>query len=190
MQDYKVVSLFSGCGGLDLGIEGGFKYLDNYYQKNPFKIIWANDINKKATQTQKLNFKDLNVVCQDITKILEDNDNNNLSNLDNEFKLPNYADVVIGGFPCQDFSLAGKRQGLLVERGKLYQSMARVIELLKPKVFLAENVKGLVSWENGLAIETIIKDFSNLGYNVQYKLFNTADYGVSTNQRASYNCWS
>lgn len=178
MQDYKVVSLFSGCGGLDLGIEGGFKYLDNYYQKNPFKIIWANDINKKATQTQKLNFKDLNVVCQDITKILEDNDNNNLSNLDNEFKLPNYADVVIGGFPCQDFSLAGKRQGLLVERGKLYQSMARVIELLKPKVFLAENVKGLVSWENGLAIETIIKDFSNLGYNVQYKLFNTADYGV------------
>lgn len=176
MQDYKVVSLFSGCGGLDLGIEGGFKYLDNYYDKNPFKIIWANDINEKATQTQKLNFKDTTVVCQDITKILDNT--NQLSLFDSEFKLPNYADVVVGGFPCQDFSLAGKRQGLNVKRGKLYQSMAKVIELLKPKVFLAENVKGLISWENGLAIKTIVEDFSKIGYKVQYKLFNTADYGV------------
>lgn len=175
MQLYKVVSLFSGCGGLDLGIEGGFKYLNDYYDKNPFKVIWANDINEKATQTQKLNFKSVNVVCQDITKILDDN---NISVLDNEFNLPHSADVVIGGFPCQDFSLAGKRQGLNVQRGRLYQSMARVIKILKPKVFLAENVKGLISWENGLAIKTIIEDFSNLGYNVSYKLFNTADYGV------------
>lgn len=178
MQDYKVVSLFSGCGGLDLGIEGGFNYLGNYYHKNPFKVIWANDINEKATQTQKLNFHDINVVCQDITKILDTSNNNQSSIFDNEFKLPTYADVVIGGFPCQDFSLAGKRQGLLVQRGKLYQSMAKVIELLKPKVFLAENVKGLISWEKGLAIDTIINDFSKLGYKVKYKLFNTADYGV------------
>lgn len=177
MEDFKVVSLFSGCGGLDLGIEGGFTYLNNFYGKNPFKIIWANDINEKATQTQKLNFKNINVVCQDITKILE-NDNKKLSFLDNRFSIPNYADVVIGGFPCQDFSLAGKRRGLFAQRGKLYQSMAKVIELLKPKVFLAENVKGLISWENGLAIKTIINDFSKLGYKVDYKLFNTADYGV------------
>ncbi len=170
MQDYKVVSLFSGCGGLDLGIEGGFRYLNNYYDKNPFKIIWANDINEKATQTQKLNFHGINVVCQDITKIL-DEDNS-------KFNLPDSADVVIGGFPCQDFSLAGKRQGLNAKRGKLYQSMAKVIDLLKPKVFLAENVKGLISWEKGLAIKTIIEDFSKLGYKVEYKLFNTADYGV------------
>lgn len=178
MQDYKVVSLFSGCGGLDLGIEGGFEYLNSYYKKNPFKIIWANDINEKATQTQKLNFPNTNVVCRDITKILENKNNEQLSVFDNEFKLPNSADVVIGGFPCQDFSLAGKRQGFKVQRGKLYQSMARVIELLKPKAFLAENVKGIISWENGLAIKTIIEDFSKLGYNVKYKLFNTADYGV------------
>lgn len=178
MQDYKVVSLFSGCGGLDLGIEGGFKYLNCYYEKNPFKIIWANDINEKATQTQKLNFPNANVVCRDITKILENESTNQLSVFDEEFKLPNSADVVIGGFPCQDFSLAGKRQGFNVQRGKLYQSMAKVIELLKPKVFLAENVKGIISWENGLAIKTIIEDFSKLGYNVEYRLFNTADYGV------------
>ncbi|HIU06149.1 MAG TPA: DNA cytosine methyltransferase [Candidatus Onthoplasma faecigallinarum] len=178
MQDYKVVSLFSGCGGLDLGIEGGFNYLNNYYDKNPFKIIWANDINEKATLTQKLNFKNINVVCQDITKILDERNSKQMSLFDNELKLPSYADVVIGGFPCQDFSLAGKRQGLNVQRGKLYQSMARVIELLKPKVFLAENVKGLISWENGMAIKTIVEDFSKLGYTVKYKLFNTADYGV------------
>jgi len=76
------------------------------------------------------------------------------------------------------FSIAGKRQGLTVQRGKLYQSMAKVIEMIKPKVFVAENVKGLITWENGLAIKTIIEDFSKLGYKVNYKLFNTADYGV------------
>ena len=177
MQEYKVVSLFSGYGGIDLGIEGGFYYLNNYYDKNPFKVIWANDIDEKATQTQKLNFKDINVLCKDITEILANNKKYN-SKLYNQFKLPKYADVVIGGFPCQDFSLAGKRQGIYVQRGKLYQSMAKVIELLKPKVFLAENVKGLISWENGLAINTMISDFSKLNYKVEYRLFNTADYGV------------
>ena len=92
--------------------------------------------------------------------------------------MPTAVDVVVGGFPCQDFSLAGKRKGLTVKRGNLYLSMAKVIGLLKPKVFLAENVKGLLSWENGLAIDTIIKDFKELGYNVEYKLLNSADYGV------------
>lgn len=178
MSDYKVVSLFSGCGGLDLGIEGGFSYLGHYYAKNPFKIIWANDINEKATKTQKLNFKDINVVCGDITKILDGIHSNQLNLFEGVSKLPQYADVVIGGFPCQDFSLAGKRQGLSVERGKLYQSMAKVIEIIKPKIFLAENVKGLISWENGLAIKTMTDDFSKLGYNVDFRLFNTADYGV------------
>lgn len=178
MSDYKVVSLFSGCGGLDLGIEGGFSYLGKYYDKNPFKIIWANDINEKATKTQRLNFKDLDVVCGDITKVLNGTHDNQLSFLEDIPRLPQHADVVIGGFPCQDFSLAGKREGFSVERGKLYQSMAKVIEILKPKVFLAENVKGLISWKNGLAIKTIIEDFSKLGYKVGFKLFNAADYGV------------
>lgn len=178
MSDYKVVSLFSGCGGLDLGLEGGFSYLGKYYDKNPFKIIWANDINEKATKTQRLNFKDLDVVCGDITKVLNETHDNQLSFLEDIPRLPQHADVVIGGFPCQDFSLAGKREGFSVERGKLYQSMAKVIEILKPKVFLAENVKGLISWRNGLAIKTIIEDFSKLGYKVGFKLFNAADYGV------------
>ncbi len=176
MSLYKVVSLFSGCGGLDLGMIGGFSYLGKYYEKHPFKIVWANDINDKAVQTLKLNFSDLNVVCGDITSIVGLNDEIQTT-LFPKTEIPQ-ADIVIGGFPCQDFSVAGKRQGLTVQRGNLYQSMAKVIERIKPKVFLAENVKGLISWQNGLAIKTIVEDFAKLGYNVKYKLLNTADYGV------------
>lgn len=176
LKKYKVVSLFSGCGGLDLGMIGGFSYLGKYYHENPFEIVWANDINERATKTQKLNFPDIPVVCGDITKILRVDEDSQVTMLP-EASLPN-ADVVIGGFPCQDFSLAGKRKGLTVQRGNLYKSMAKAIEMIRPKVFLAENVKGLLTWENGLAIQTIVEDFSKLGYRVEYKLFNTADYGV------------
>ena len=177
MEKYKVVSLFSGCGGLDLGLEGGFSCLGKFYPQNPFKVIWANDINERAVATLKLNFKDINVVCGDITQILGTH-YQQLSLFSENLFFPTTADVVVGGFPCQDFSLAGKRKGLTVKRGNLYLSMAKVIGLLKPKVFLAENVKGLLSWKNGLAIDTIIKDFKELGYNVEYKLLNSADYGV------------
>lgn len=163
---YKVVSLFSGCGGLDLGLEGGFTYLNHRYALNPFKVIWANDNNEKATKTQSLNFPQTKVVCADITKVLDD-----------KLDLPD-ADIVVGGFPCQDFSLAGKRRGLTVQRGQLYLSMAKVIEKIRPKVFLAENVKGLLSWEGGLGIRTMVSDFEKLGYHVEYKLHNTANFGV------------
>lgn len=169
---FTVVSLFSGCGGLDLGLEGGFGYLDKKYKKNPFHVIWANDNNEKATKTQILNFPNTEVVHRDITKVLDD-----------EIDIP-YADVVVGGFPCQDFSLAGKRKGLSVQRGQLYLSMAKVIEKVKPKLFLAENVKGLLSWEGGLGIRTMVSDFEKLGYHVEYKLHNTANFGVpQTRQR-------
>lgn len=180
MSKYKVVSLFSGCGGLDLGILGGFSYLGEYYSKNPFDIIWANDINERATLTLKRNFPNLNVICGDITKILGIEEEYQLSLLP-KIEIPQ-ADIVMGGFPCQDFSLAGKRKGLTVQRGKLYQSMAKVVEMIKPKVFLAENVKGLISWENGLAIKTIIEDFIKIGYKVEYKIFNAADFGVPQNR--------
>lgn len=178
MSDYKVVSLFSGCGGLDLGIEGNFSYLGRYYEKNPFKVVWANDIDEKATKTQRANFEDINVVCEDITQIINNTTQEQVSISNINMDIPKDIDVIMGGFPCQDFSLAGKRQGLTVQRGKLYQSMAKVIEMLKPKVFLAENVKGLITWKNGLAIKTITEDFAQLGYRVEYKLFNVADYGV------------
>ncbi len=177
MKDYKVISLFSGCGGLDLGIQGDFTYLGKQYKKRPFKVIWANDINEKACKTQQHYFHDCNLICGDIAKLLNLDSSSAASHVTDDLHLPD-ADVVIGGFPCQDFSIAGKRLGLNVERGQLYRSMIKVIELVKPKVFLAENVKGLMSWQNGLAIKTIVDDFSSIGYTVSYKLFNTADYGV------------
>lgn len=184
-KKYKVVSLFSGCGGLDLGLEGNFDFLKTHYAENPFQIVWANDINKKATETQKLNFPNTTVVCDDITKIVGLNtDYERQCSFDGILENPCTlddipdCDIVVGGFPCQDFSLAGKRRGLTAKRGKLYLSMAKVIEAKRPKIFLAENVKGLLSWGDGIAIKTITEDFAKLGYTVEYKLLNTANYGV------------
>lgn len=162
----KIISLFAGCGGLDLGLEGNFISLGKLYAENPFHVIWANDINDKACRTMEFNFPDTEVVCDDITKVLK-----------NKLDIPE-ADIVVGGFPCQDFSLAGKRKGLTVQRGQLYLSMVEVVKHVQPKVFLAENVKGLLSWENGLGIKTMVSDFEKLGYHVEYKLHNTANFGV------------
>jgi len=147
-----------------LGLVGGFDFLGKHYAKNDFKIMLANDINKKATLTQQHNFKNLNIICDDITNLVEQN-------------LP-CADVLVGGFPCQDFSLAGKQKGLESERGNLYLTMIKAIKKVQPKIFVAENVKGLLLWQNGLAMKTIVQDFENCGYDVEYKLFNVADFGV------------
>ncbi len=180
-EKFRALSLFSGCGGLDLGLVGGFDYLGHKYASNPIDIVWANDINERAVETQRLNFPSTEVICGDITKILSETEESNgedgrLFRLPVE--LPDEVDIVVGGFPCQDFSLAGKRRGLKAERGKLYKSMVEVIRRTSPKVFLAENVKGLLTWENGLAIKTMIDDFSELGYDVEYRLLNAADFGV------------
>src|SRR3989344_4524013 len=87
-------------------------------------------------------------------------------------------DIVLGGFPCQDFSHAGKRKGFNSKRGLLYQSMIDTIKKTNPLVFVAENVPGLLTMHEGNAIKTIVKDFGNAGYNVSYKLLNAANYGV------------
>ncbi len=90
--------------------------------------------------------------------------------------------MVIGGFPCQDFSIAGKRKGTQTKRGKLYKSFIEVVELLQPKIFLAENVKGILSIKSGSVIKKIISDFEKIGYKVEYKLFHVADFGIPQNR--------
>ncbi|MFH1619950.1 MAG: DNA cytosine methyltransferase [bacterium] len=162
---YKVISLFAGCGGLDLGFTGGFKFLDKQYSRQKFEIVWANDIDAAACQTFNANF-DIEIVPGDIRHILKTNE------------LPKTADIVTGGFPCQDFSHAGKRQGFNNKRGLLYQSMVEVVKKISPVVFIAENVRGLLTMNSGGAIQTIVKDFEALGYHVVYKLLTAADYGV------------
>ncbi len=154
----KVVSLFSGAGGLDLG-----------FKQSGFDIVWANDNDKDAVETYKHNIGS-EIICADISQI--------------DVKTIPDCDVMIGGFPCQGFSVANTKRSVLDKRNKLYLQYIRVLKKKKPKVFLAENVKGILTLEKGMIIKAIIEDFSNAGYNVQYKLLNAADYGVpQTRQR-------
>ena len=153
----KILSLFSGCGGLDLG-----------FHQQGYETVWANDFNEWAAHTFKHNFGDV-MHCGDIEEIDPYTDKS----------IPD-CDIILGGFPCQDFSMIWKRPGLNGERGNLYKSFLRFIDAKKPKVFVAENVKGLLSANKSKAIETIIKDFESIapGYMVKIQLYNFADYGV------------
>ena len=176
-SSYSVISLFSGCGGLDLGFRGGFKFLGKAYSKLNFNVQWANDFNRDACLTFQKYFGN-HIVCGDITKILNGSKENSLF----DKPLPENADIVLGGFPCQDFSHAGKRLGFSSERGILYRSMIEVVNRTNPYMFVAENVKGLLTIDNGEAIKTIIRDFEALGYNVVPNLYLAADYGVPQNR--------
>ena len=150
---YRVISLFSGAGGMDLGfINAGFE------------IVWANDFFKEAVESYKKNVDD-RIVYGDITKI-------------DSSEMPNDIDLVIGGFPCQGFSVANTKRSMKDERNFLYKEMLRVIDDKKPKFFVAENVKGILSMKKGKVFEMIKKDFKKLGYNVDARLLNAAEYGV------------
>lgn len=171
-KTYKVVSLFSGCGGLDLGVLGGFSVFAGEnklsFERNPFDIIWANDFYKPACDAYRKHFS--HEICYaDITKIDKES-------------IPR-GDIIIGGFPCQDFSISGKQGGLGTERGNLYLQMLEAIKVQKPIAFLAENVKNILSPmlvdENGVrTIDRIKHDFEALGYNVQVNLVYAPDYGI------------
>ena len=169
---YSIISLFAGCGGLDIGFAGGFEANGKKYQKNSFVVDWANDIDESACKTFKNYFKH-DIVCGSIVDILNGKHNSTLN-----APLPKNADIVLGGFPCQEFSHAGKRRGFNSEKGVLYRSMAEVISRTKPIIFVAENVKGLLTIDSGTAIDVIKNDFAELGYHVNHKLLLAADYGV------------
>lgn len=175
----KVVSLFSGAGGLDLGFIGGFNFLGKHYASLPFDIIFANDNYPQAVDTYRYNIGH-HIIEGDIVHLLKNRPD----------ILPATADVVIGGFPCQDFSVAGKRQGITVKRGRLYLQMHKVIQKIAPKVFVAENVEGLLNLEKGLILEVIMNDLAKIThegktihYNVSHHLLNAADYGVPQTRR-------
>lgn len=164
-KPYKIISLFSGCGGMDLGFLGGFKVYDQNYRKLPFKIVYANEINAKAALTYETNFKHKPEV-------------GDIAELDVS-TLPK-ADIVIGGFPCQPFSNAGKREGFGDGRGTLYQQMKNVIKYVKPLMFIAENVDGLRTHKadnDNSALDVIVKDFSDT-YDVEYKVIKAVDIGL------------
>lgn len=175
-RSYDVISLFSGCGGLDLGFVGGFDALGRHYRKLPFRLLWSNDSDSNACMTYRKNFQK-EIVCDDIRNILDFGPGDLLSS-----GLPDSADIVLGGFPCQDFSVAGKRRGFGSQRGTLYKSMVEVVRRTQPLVFVAENVRGLMSIAAGAALEKIKEDFASIGYSVDWKLLHVADFGVPENR--------
>jgi DNA (cytosine-5)-methyltransferase 1 len=160
---YKVVSLFSGCGGMDLGFLGGFEALNKKYNKNAFDIVWANDFNEHACKSYKKNIGS-HIHHGDIWSLID--------------QIPTDADLVIGGFPCQDISVNGKGAGVDGKRSGLYRAMVEVVLRVQPKIFVAENVKGLLMKHNKSSLERVLRDFKALGYEVTFELYHAADYGV------------
>jgi len=163
IKKIRVASLFSGCGGGDLGLLGNFDFLGKKYGNLGFEIVWANEIEPTAAATYKKNIN-AHVVIGDITKIKSDN-------------IPEH-DLLVGGFPCQSFSIVGQRRGFKDSRGLLYKQMLRVLKDKQPAAFIGENVKGLVSAHGGKAIQKIVADFSSAGYDVCYKVLNASHFGV------------
>lgn len=158
-----VVSLFSGCGGMDLGFLGGFDFLGTHYNKTGFNITWANEISSAACETYRRNLGE-HIIQGDIEETIN--------------TMPEYADIVIGGFPCQDISINGKMLGIDGDRSSLYSFIVEAVRKIQPKVFVAENVKGLLMKKHEASLAKILEDFKSLGYNVSHHLYRATDYGV------------
>lgn len=155
------IELFAGAGGLALGLE-----------KAGFKTIGLIESDKTAAKTLKTNRPQWNIICEDAETIA----NLNLPQL---FQISQgELDLLSGGAPCQAFSYAGKGLGLNDTRGTLFHSFAVFLEKLQPKVFLFENVRGLITHDNGRTLKTITNVFENIGYTTQQKLLNAWDYNV------------
>lgn len=168
MKENKIISLFSGAGGMDIG-----------FGMAGFKIAVAVELDKSCCETLKKNDPNLNVIQGDISKI-----STKEILKTGGLKVTEPA-LVIGGPPCQSFSLAGKRMGMDDSRGKLVLEFIRVVRESLPKVFVMENVKGMVNWERGKAIEAIMNEISEpivfknkeYSYNINISVLNAADYG-------------
>lgn len=166
MGRLKVASLFCGCGGTDVGIQGDFVYLGKHYASNETEIVYANDIEKSACTIFEKNFG-IAPDSRDIREVKSE-------------ELPEF-DILTGGFPCQSFSIVAqnpKRLGIKDEKGMLFFEMCRILRDRQPKCFIAENVKGLLTANKREAFPLIIKEFEESGYDVFYKVVRAVEYGV------------
>ena len=148
---YKIISLFSGVGGIDLPFE-----------QHNMKIVFANDFDSFAVQTYNANFE-TKATLADITTYDVD-------------RIPS-GDILIGGFPCQPFSIAGYRKGFEDTRGTLFFNVANILKEKKPRVVMLENVKNLVSHDNGNTFQVILNTLKELGYHVKHAVLNACEYG-------------
>lgn len=161
-KHYKSIELFAGAGGLALGLEmAGFEH------------IGLVEFDKFAAATLKLNRPQWNVLCEDVESVSR-------RNLEQEFNIKKFElDLLSGGAPCQSFSYAGKRLGLEDVRGTMFYHYATFLNKLKPKIFLFENVRGLISHDNGKTFKTICDIFQEQGYVLNYSVLNALDYEVA-----------
>ncbi len=160
-RQYTAVELFAGAGGLALGLE-----------ESGFKDVGLVEWDKYAASTLRANRPEWNVIQGDVVEIAEKGIRNYI---DKDVEV----DLLSGGYPCQAFSYAGKKLGLEDVRGTMFYYYAKILEELMPKVFLAENVRGLVSHDEGKTLKTMIDVFTEIGYNVEYKILKAIDYGVA-----------
>lgn len=166
METLKVASLFCGCGGTDVGLTGNFEFLGRHYDSNGMEIVYANDIDANACALFEKNFGLAP-------------DNRDVRNVASE-ELPEF-DILIGGFPCQSFSIVAQnppRLGIEDDRGMLFFEMCRILRERQPKCFIAENVKGILTANKKAAFPLILEEFENSGYDVKYTVLNAAEYGV------------
>ena len=169
MSVLKAIDLFEGIGGVRLGFERAFG--------DAIDTVFVSEWDKEAQKTYKANFGDRLQISGDITKI-------------GESEVPEF-DICLAGFPCQAFSVAGRRQGFEDDykgrcRGTLFLDVARICECRKPKVIFCENVKGLVGHDKGRTFRVIMDTFTSLGYKVFFKVLNSKDFGVPQNRERIY----
>lgn len=148
---FKAVSLFAGVGGIDIA-----------FAKAGVKTIWANELDKNAVTTFSLNNKTY-MVNKDIRDVEVNN-------------VPNH-DILLAGFPCQAFSIAGHRKGFNDERGNMFLEVMKIVEAKKPEVIFLENVKNLATHDSGKTFKIIIKSLEQNNYHVKYKVMNSSEYG-------------
>lgn len=165
---HTAVSMFAGCGGMDLGFLGGFEVYGQTYEQHPFKIVAAYDNLDDAVKTYRLNLGD-EIENVDLAKV-------------EAAELPR-ADVLIGGFPCQDFSSSGTKTGLAGERGQLYTALVRYMREHRPKVVVGENVPHLGRLSGGAYLERILKDFEAEGYSFRVWDVHCPSHGLPQSRR-------
>ena len=160
-RPYNVVELFAGAGGLALGLE-----------EAGFNEVGLVEIDQNACNTLRRNRPNWNVIQEDVVEVAERGIHTYLpENIE--------VDLLSGGYPCQAFSYAGKRLGLEDVRGTMFYYYAKILRDLRPKIFLAENVRGLVTHDNGRTLQSMIDVFTEIGYRVTWNVLKAIDYGVA-----------
>lgn len=187
-KEIRVAELFAGIGGFRLGLEQANNSIEaiqksensrsnlphietgngNKWNQHAFSVVWANEWDKHASAIYRKNFGEKELAEGGIGKI-EANE------------IPDH-DLLVGGFPCQAFSIAGKRQGFKDIRGTMFFQIARIAKAKRPKILLLENVKGLLNHDNGGTFETIVRTLDELGYDVEWQVFNSKYHGVPQNR--------